>query len=93
MLYLAGYFIFINIAAFVAFYLDKQRALKGNYRTSEKHLLLLVLLGGIIGSLIAIYKFRHKNRKTSFKFSVGFALLVNVLLSIVVFNQYIKLQG
>lgn len=93
MLYLAGYFIFINIAAFVAFYLDKQRALKGNYRTSEKHLLLLVLLGGIIGSLIAIYKFRHKNRKTSFMFSVGFALLVNVLLSIVVFNQYIKLQG
>lgn len=93
MLYLAGYFIFINIAAFFAFFIDKQRALKGKYRTSEKHLLLFILLGGIIGSLIAIYKFRHKNRKSSFMFSVGFTLIINVLLIIVLFNQYTKFQG
>lgn len=93
MLYLAGYFIFINIAAFFAFFIDKQRALKGKYRTSEKHLLLFILLGGTIGSLIAIYKLRHKNRKSSFMFSVVLTLIINVLLIIVLFNQYTKFQG
>lgn len=46
--------------------LDKNRAKKGTYRISEKTLLLNIILGGFIGSAIAMLKIRHKNKKTHF---------------------------
>ena len=89
MFYFLGYFILINLITFVVFYTDKQKALKSHYRTSEKNLLLMVLLGGLLGALFAIYKFRHKNKKQSFMFSLVVAGIIHIV-SIYVIVQYLN---
>ena len=47
----AYYLIFVNLAAFAAFGIDKRRARKHQYRISEEALLGLALIGGAAGAL------------------------------------------
>lgn len=92
MLYLAAYFVLVNISALIVYYSDKNNALKKQYRTSEKHLLVMSLLGGFIGALIAIYKFRHKNKKTSFMIpfwitsSISIVVFVTLVIELKIFQ-------
>ncbi len=57
-----------NFVVFLIYGSDKTAALRGRRRTPEKTLLLLALLGGTPGALIAISWFRHKSRKAGFQF-------------------------
>lgn len=59
----------MNIIAFASMGIDKQRARKGQWRISERTLVLLALIGGSAGTLTGIYVFRHKTRHR--KFTVG----------------------
>lgn len=68
------YFFVINIITFLAMWIDKRRAVKGAWRTSEATLLTLVLLGGGIGGIAGMYIFRHKTKKL--RFSVGFPAIL-----------------
>lgn len=68
------YFIIINIITFFAMWLDKRKAIKGQWRTSETTLLTLVLLGGGIGGIAGMYLFKHKTKKL--RFSVGFPAIL-----------------
>ena len=74
--YFQIYFITINIFSFFLFAYDKFRALhisKNVSRISEKKLLLSSLIGGSIGSVLAMLFFRHKIKK--FSFLIKFLLL------------------
>jgi uncharacterized membrane protein YsdA (DUF1294 family) len=51
----------------ISYYIDKDQARSGGWRTSELHLHLLELMGGWPGALIAQHLFRHKNRKVSYQ--------------------------
>lgn len=51
---------------FIMFWSDKNRAQKGQWRTPEKTLHTIELLGGWPGTLIAQQIFRHKTRKASY---------------------------
>lgn len=68
------YILIINIIAFLAMYIDKKRAEKGEWRISENGLFTLVLLGGGIGAIAGMYKFRHKTKKL--KFTIGFPTIL-----------------
>ena len=68
--FLLSYLLIINLAAYIAFYRDKQKAIRGEYRTSELDLLLFSLAGGPFGSLIAMNKVRHKTKHMKFKILV-----------------------
>ncbi len=80
------YLIAANIAAFAAFGYDKRRAVAGEWRVSERDLLLLALLGGSAGAWAGRRVFRHKTRKAGFSaalrliFSVQALLLAGMLL-------------
>jgi uncharacterized membrane protein YsdA (DUF1294 family) len=76
--YIEVYLIFVNISAFIVFGYDKLQALnnKNISRVSEIKLLLLILLGGIIGGLIAMLFFRHKMKKLSFTIKVIIVILI-----------------
>lgn len=60
----------INIATYVAFAIDKHRAVSAMYRPvdriPEKTLLTMAALGGSIGAITAQQRLRHKTRKQPF---------------------------
>ena len=64
--FIAVYFIFINVAAFVVFSFDKYRSLRRASRISEKELHTFSFLGGFLGASLSMALFRHKVSKSSF---------------------------
>ncbi len=56
----------INASAFLAFGLDKRRAVAKRRRLSERSLLILAAFGGTLGVYLARALFRHKTRKRPF---------------------------
>lgn len=76
------YFLVINVITFFAMWIDKRKAIRGVWRTSEATLLTLALLGGTIGGIVGMYIFRHKTKKL--RFSVGMpAILIFEILVII----------
>lgn len=73
-LIIIGYILLINLIGFIAMYIDKRRAKKNEWRIKEGTLLSIALLGGGIGAMIGMYKFRHKTKKL--KFTVGFPTII-----------------
>lgn len=61
------YLIIINIITFLIYGLDKYFAKKRMFRISEKILFILSIMGGFLGAIIGMKKFRHKTKKIIFK--------------------------
>ena len=79
------YLLAINIIGFLAMYLDKRKAKKGKWRTQEKTLFGICILGGGIGTITGMYVFRHKTQKPKFKIGMP-ALLILQILAVVAFS-------
>ena len=56
----------LNLFTMLRFWQDKKRAVAGERRIPEAHLLSLALVGGSPGALAARRLFRHKTRKQPF---------------------------
>ena len=88
-LHLAYYLIGINLAAFVAFGVDKMLAEARRRRIAEDTLLLLALLGGSPGAFLGRRLFRHKTRKQPFSNHLrGVAILQLVVLAVAVLSRF-----
>ena len=72
------YLVLINLAAFMAFGIDKSRARHHAWRIPEKTLFLLAAVGGSIGALLGMFFFRHKTRHLSFRIGLPVILLVQI---------------
>ncbi|MDE6434541.1 MAG: DUF1294 domain-containing protein [Lachnospiraceae bacterium] len=70
------YIIVINVAAFFIYGIDKQKAVRGKWRISEKTLIMLAVLGGSVGAWIGMQVFRHKTKHTLFVAGVPFIFFV-----------------
>lgn len=57
----------VNVLAFVLYFVDKRRAVKGKFRISEKTLVIVTILFGGLGAVLAMVWCRHKTRKPKFK--------------------------
>ena len=57
----------VSLFSFCQYWMDKQSAQKGRWRTPENSLHIAELLGGWPGALVAQQVFRHKTRKVSFQ--------------------------
>lgn len=62
----AGWYLLASIVTFAWYAWDKAAAQQGHWRTPEKHLWLLGLLGGWPGALLAQRWLRHKSSKQEF---------------------------
>ncbi|KAJ3327588.1 hypothetical protein HDU76_011483 [Blyttiomyces sp. JEL0837] len=81
LLYLiSGDLILVNVAAVGMFWYDKKMATAGGWRVSEKQLQFSALLGGWIGGMWAMEKFRHKTTKRAFREPYFTAVAVNGLI-------------
>ncbi len=77
---LAIYYSVINLVAFGSMYLDKRKAKKGQWRTPEKTLHFMSLLGGFVGSYFGMQTFRHKTQHKIFYVVNALALVLHAAL-------------
>lgn len=74
------YIVIINLIGFLSMWLDKKKAIKHQYRISEKTLFLLAVLGGSIGSILGMKKFHHKTKHWYFKYGMPLILIIQCIL-------------
>ena len=76
------YLIGINLTGFVVMGVDKRRAIQGAWRISEASLFTVALLGGALGCMLGMKRFRHKTRHWYFKYGMPAIFVGQVLLGI-----------
>lgn len=80
------YLIFINIASFILFGIDKSKAEKKEWRISEASLLGISFFGGSIGALMGMVIFKHKLSKKKFYIGIPCLLILNKIVELIIFN-------
>lgn len=65
---------------------DKKRAVKGQYRISEKTLWLAALFGGAVGMTIGMHFFRHKTKHLQFKMGLPALAIVDIAVFVYISN-------
>ena len=78
MIIIIGYVLIINLLGYLTMWSDKRKAKRGEYRISEKTLFLVALLGGSIGSIAGMKKFRHKTKHWYFKYGMPAILILQI---------------
>lgn len=73
------YLIIMNIIGFLSMYVDKKRAIRNQWRISEKALILIAIIGGSIGSYLGMQQFRHKTKHSKFKFGIPIIIFVQII--------------
>jgi uncharacterized membrane protein YsdA (DUF1294 family)/cold shock CspA family protein len=71
-------YIVMSIFAYHAYKHDKRAAEIGTKRTYEWYLIILGLIGGWPGALVARHRFRHKTRKLPFLIGYWLSVVLNV---------------
>ena len=82
-----------SVGCFVAYARDKSAARRGNRRTPEATLLLLGLVGGWPGAVLAQQWLRHKTSKTAFQWKFYLTVALNLGLLLVLSRQFGKLAA
>ncbi len=83
------YLVVINLITIGVYGLDKVKAIRREHRISESTLFCVVLAGGGIGALIAIWCFRHKTRHQKFTIGVPAIILAQVApVLYMIFDKY-----
>lgn len=77
------YLFIINIIAFIIVYIDKQKAIKKQWRIKESTIILISIIGGSIGAYLSMYSFRHKTKHL--KFTLGIPIIILIQLSTYIF--------
>lgn len=72
--------IVINVVTFVIYGYDKTVAGRAWTRVPERLLLLLALVGGTVGALLAMLLFRHKTSKAGFRLKFLLVILLQIAL-------------
>ena len=80
------YLLMINIIGFFMMWSDKRRAKWGKWRIPEQTLFIVTALGGGIGTIAGMYKFRHKTQKL--KFTIGLPALVILEIALVIYLKF-----
>ncbi|MFZ6687199.1 DUF1294 domain-containing protein [Undibacterium sp. SXout11W] len=77
---LIAHYALLSGVIFIFYLVDKQAARKHRYRIPERRLLILSLLGGWPGAMLAHRYLRHKSSKTAFLRWFSFMVLLHWIL-------------
>lgn len=80
MKYLLIYLLAINLISFIAYGIDKRKAIKNKWRIKEATLLGLSFIGGSVGALLGMITFHHKTKKPRFKIGVPVMLIIHLVI-------------
>ena len=81
----------LNLVTYTFFHADKERAIYGEDRISERTLLSLAFIGGSVGAKMAQQRFRHKTRKQPFGFLLNAIVVLH--LGLIVLGTYLVVAG
>ena len=83
----AAYLVLLSLITFIAYGMDKKKAIKGQYRTKEKTLLTLSFIGGAFGGYPAMLFFRHKTKGEHWYFTavnlLGLAVHITLMILLI----------
>lgn len=74
------YYIFINLYAVTLMYIDKKRAVKNQWRISEKRLFLIGVFGGPFGIYAGMKLFCHKTKHKIFSLGIPIIMIFHISL-------------
>lgn len=84
-----SYLAVVNIVGFAMMGIDKKRAIRGAWRISEASLFLTALIGGSLGCILGMQKFRHKTKHWYFKYGMPAILILQILIFILLYRLWI----
>ena len=87
-LWLAGVYLVLSLITFAVYAADKRAAQTGAWRVSEKNLLLLGLVGGWPGAIVAQQQLRHKSAKAEFRAAFWATVWLNAAGFVVLFSPW-----
>ena len=77
--YVILYLVAINIITFIIYGIDKYKSQHQRWRIKEATLILLSVIGGSIGALLAMMFFRHKTKHAKFYIGVPLILILQIV--------------
>jgi uncharacterized membrane protein YsdA (DUF1294 family) len=87
--YFVGFFVAINLLAFLLMYLDKMRSRKNAAeRISEGMLFFMATVFGSVGVLAGMFVFRHKTQKWYFLLGIPMLIAENCAMLWVVYEFF-----
>ena len=81
----AIYLVAVNLFAYILYGIDKHKSKKTEWRISERTLILIALIGGSIGALLAMRVFLHKTKHKRFTLGVPFIMVLQIALLLMLF--------
>jgi uncharacterized membrane protein YsdA (DUF1294 family) len=81
-----GAYVFMNLIGLMVMKIDKERAIKHQYRISEKTLWLIAVFGGAVGTTAGMQVFRHKTKHQSFKFGFPLLAVAEIILLVYIYS-------
>ncbi len=79
-------YLLVNLVVFAFYGIDKAKAVRNEWRISEKSLIGAAVLGAP-GALIAMFVFRHKIRKPKFYIGVPFILIAEAVIAYLLYTK------
>ena len=89
--YILLYLVVINLIGFLVMWWDKRQAKMGSWRTPEKTLFTITFLGGGLGTIAGMYKFRHKTKKL--RFTIGFPTILLTEMGLLLYCMVVGEEG
>lgn len=84
------YLIIISLMSLLTYFsysIDKRKSIRGKWRTKEKTLLMMSILFGALGGLIAMYSLRHKTKHWYFVVINWIALLLHLVVGYFIYTM------
>ena len=80
-------YLLLNLISAIMFARDKKKAIKGEWRTTEKALLISALFGPF-GAVISMHLAHHKTNKAKFKLVYLFLILHVAIIAVLIFRPF-----
>lgn len=76
----------MSLITYLSYAIDKRKSIKGKWRTKEKTLLMMSILFGALGGLLAMYLLRHKTKHWYFVVINWIALMLHFVVGYFIYT-------
>ncbi|MBP1947743.1 DUF1294 domain-containing protein [Virgibacillus litoralis] len=74
------FLISVNAIAYILMGIDKQKAIRHKYRIPERTFWGLAILGGAVGALLGMKRYRHKTKHRLFTLGMPSLIVIHIIL-------------